>query len=276
MRIAPAALTALLALSAVLPQPAFPWGDEGHRIIGQLAEHRLHKDASARVRELVGPEGLAAIATWADHIKTDRPETRPWHYVDIPFGQGDYDPGRDCVRPQPGDCLIGALERWHAVLLDPTTDKQTKSEALKFIVHLIGDLHQPLHCIDHGDRGGNDVVVTFFGEPTNPFSLKPWNLHAVWDAALLERAGLTQDQYVRKLEGLLKRRTFGDPEKGSYREWALETHRAAEEAAYKLLPPDKKIGEDYYRRALPVADAMLAKAGARLARILNQAFGPGR
>jgi len=266
----------LLGLLTILPQPALPWGDEGHRIIAQLAERRLHKDTAEQVRELIGPEGLAAIATWADSIKTERPETRPWHYVDIPLGRRDYAPGRDCATPRPGDCLIGALERWHALLLDPHTDRPTKIEALKFLVHLIGDLHQPLHCIDNGDRGGNEVLVTFFGETTNSFSQKPWSLHAVWDAALIERAGMTRDRYVAKLEDLLKKQKPDDLKKGSFREWALEAHRAAEEVAYKLLPPDKNIGEDYYRRASLVIGAMLAKAGARLARLLNDAFRPRR
>lgn len=262
----------LFVLVALGPQPAFPWGDEGHRIIAQLAERRLHPDAAARVRELIGEDGLTAVATWADQIKQERPETRPWHYVSIPMGRDDYDPGRDCATPRPGDCVIGALERWHALLSDPATDKPTKVEALKFLVHFVGDLHQPLHCIDNGDRGGNEAQVTFFGEATNPFSQKPWNLHAVWDAGLIARAGLTHDRYVDKLEDLLKTRNPAKLVQGGFREWALEAHRAAERAAYKLLPPEKTIGDDYYRRALPTVDAMLARAGARLAWVLNNAL----
>ncbi len=265
----------LLGLVVILPEPAFPWGDDGHRIVAQVAEHRLHKDAAARVRDLIGPEGLASVAMWADQIKSERPETRPWHYVNIPMGRGDYDPGRDCATPQPGDCVIGALERMYARLLDPSTDTPAKVEALKFLVHLMGDLHQPLHFVDR-DRGGNEVLVTFFGEKNIPSTTIPWNLHAVWDTALIVRTGLTQDQYVAKVEGLLKSRKPGDFEKGSFRVWALETHRAAVEVAYGLLPPDRALGEDYYRRALPVVDAMLAKAGVRLAKILNEAFGPAR
>lgn len=264
----------LLALVILNPQTAFPWGDEGHRIIAQLAERRLHPDTARAVRELLGQDGLVAVATWADQIKTERPETRPWHYVSIRMGRNDYDPGRDCARPNPGDCVIGALERWRAALSDPAADKPTRIEALKFLVHFVGDLHQPLHCIDDGDRGGNEVPVTFFGEAANPFSQKPWNLHAVWDAGLIARAGLTQDRYVEKLDGLLKTRNPARLVEGGFREWALEAHRAAEKVAYKLLPPDKAIGDDYYRRALSTLDAMLARAGARLAWVLNDALGP--
>lgn len=267
----------LLGMVLVLvPQPAFPWGDDGHRIVAQVAEHRLHKDAAARVRSLIGPEGLASVAMWADEIKPERPETRPWHYVNIPLDQGNYDPGRDCATPQPGDCIIGALERMYARLLDPSTDTPAKVEALKFLVHLMGDLHQPLHFVDNRDRGGNETLVTFFGEQKIPFTNIPWNLHAVWDTALIRRVGLTQDQYVAKVEGQLKRRNPGDFEKGSFREWALETHRSAVKVAYGLLSPDRAIGKAYYRRALPVVDVMLAKAGARLAKILNEAFAPSR
>jgi hypothetical protein len=266
----------LLGLMVIVPQPAFPWGDEGHRIVAHVAEHRLHKDAAERVRDLIGPEGLASVSMWADEIKAERPETRPWHYVNIPLGQGGYDPGRDCATPQPGDCVIGALERMYARLVDSSTDAPAKVEALKFLVHLMGDLHQPLHFVDNRDRGGNEALVTFFGEQNIPFTNIPWNLHAVWDTALIHHAGLTQDQYVAKVEGLLKSRKPGDFEKGSFREWALETHRAAVEVAYGLLPPDRAIGEDYYRRALPVVDVMLAKGGARLGKILNEAFAPAR
>lgn len=264
----------LFALAALFPQPAFPWGDEGHRIIAQVAERRLDPGAAQAVRELIGPDGLVEVSTWADQIKQERPESRPWHFVDIPLGRDDYDPARDCARPRPGDCVIGALERSRAVLSDPAADKTAKIEALKFLVHFVGDLHQPLHCIDNGDRGGNEVHVTFFGEATNRFSQKPWNLHAVWDAGLIARAGLTQDQYVSRLEGLLKTRNQTRLVQGGFREWALESHRAAERLAYKLLPADRIIGENYYRQALPTVDAMLARAGARLARILNDTLGP--
>jgi hypothetical protein len=263
----------LFALFALLPQPAFPWGDEGHRIIAQVAERRLEPAVAQAVRDLIGPDRLSDISTWADHIKQDRPESRPWHFVDIPLGREDYDPARDCARPRPGDCLIGALERSRTVLSDPAADRTAKIEALKFLVHLVGDLHQPLHCVDNGDRGGNDVQVLFFGESTNRFSQKPWNLHAVWDAGLIARTGLSQDQYVNKLEGLLRTHNQTRMVQGGFRDWALETHRAAERLAYKLLPADRMIGDNYYRQALPTVDAMLARAGARLARILNDTLG---
>lgn len=250
---------------------ASAWGGKGHRVVAMVAEARLTPDAREAVRSLIGPSRLRDVAGWADDIRRDRPETAPWHYVDIPLDRADYDPARDCVHPRKGDCVVGALERFQRVLADARQSRAERAEALRFITHFVADLHQPLHCADNRDRGGNDVDVVFFGEVLNRFSGKPWNLHAVWDTGLIERRGLSVSEYARRLARQLGRDSASDIERGTVLDWVIESHRAAVETGYRL-PPDRSLGEDYAKRVLPLVDEMLAKAGVRLAKLLNDAL----
>ncbi|MEW6683870.1 MAG: S1/P1 nuclease [Nitrospirota bacterium] len=266
-------LQAALATAVTLfgAQPIFAWGDKGHRVVAIVAEGRLDPATHEAVRSLIGPSTLRDVATWADDIRRDRPETAPWHYVDIPLDRADYDPARDCAHPRNGDCIVGALERFQRVLADARRARAERAEALRFVAHFVADLHQPLHCADNRDRGGNDVEVVFFGEVLNPFSGKPWNLHAVWDAGLIERRGLSVSDYARRLTGRIGRDVESELERGTVVDWVAESHRAAVETSYRL-PPDRALGDEYAAQALPVVDDMLAKAGIRLAKILNDAL----
>jgi hypothetical protein len=114
---------------------------------------------------------LADVSTWADDVRRDHPETSRWHYVDIPYVATNYDPARDCQATDHGDCVIAEIARAERVLGDTSKSKAGRAEALKFLVHFVGDMHQPLHSIErkdpvtgHGDAGGNGVHVTFFGQ----------------------------------------------------------------------------------------------------------------
>lgn len=237
-----------------------------------VAEACLTAEAREAVRSLIGPSRLRDVAGWADDIRRDRPETAPWHYVDIPLDRAEYDPARDCTKPRNGDCIIGALERFQRVLRDPRRSRADRTDALRFVVHLVGDLHQPLHSADNRDRGGNDVKVVFFGEVLNPYSGKTWNLHAVWDRGLIERRGLSASNYARRLLGRIGRESVSEMERGTVVDWVSESHRAAIETSYRV-PSDRALGHDYADAALAVVDRMLAKAGVRLAKILNDTLG---
>jgi S1/P1 Nuclease len=176
-------------LAAILlvrsPIEAFAWGYSGHRIIAEIAEQFLESEATRQVRDLLAIENvttLAEVSTWADQIRVQRPETRPWHYVNIPVhaleGEpGGYDAARDCPG---GACIIPKIGQFERVLADQEAPSRQRLEALKYLVHFIGDVHQPLHASDNHDRGGNDVPVTFMGRQTN--------LHAVWDTGIIEPA----------------------------------------------------------------------------------------
>lgn len=258
----------LLLFVIGLPHPLYAWGEAGHRIVAEVAERYLDDRARKEVQALLGDASLASVSDWADRIRGDRPETASWHFVGIPFKASRYDPKRDCGD---GECVIGAIERFRRTLSDRSRPAEARAEALKFLVHFIADLHQPLHTTDRRDRGGNDVRVTFFGEKIHPFAEKPWNLHAVWDGGLIDRTGLSEGAYVERLQTWLKKRLIFELQKGTVVDWALEAHRAAVDVAYRL-PKNRRLSKNYFEKSLPVIDELLAKAGVRLARVLNEAF----
>jgi len=201
---------------------------------------------------------LASVASYADDVRNTRPETKRWHFVDIPRGKAACAAAPDCAPEPAGDCVIAAIERAKVVLGDHGRPKAERAEALKFLVHFVGDLHQPLHAIDDHDLGGNKVRVTFFGQPMN--------LHAVWDSGLIGHAQLTVPAYIALLQGLNVDAT------GTTIEWAEEAHRLAIAFAYGL-PEDLNLDEAYYNQNRPVVDRQLARAGARLCRVLNEILG---
>src|SRR5262249_39126760 len=124
------------------------WGPEGHAIVAEIAEARLTDAAKRQIADLLASDDshaqhLDQIASWPDAIRPARPETAPWHFVDIPLDAGIYDASRDCA----GDnCVVQAIQKFVGVLRDGNEDKPKRLEALKFIVHFVGDIHQPLHC----------------------------------------------------------------------------------------------------------------------------------
>jgi hypothetical protein len=181
----------------VSPASVIGWGLEGHGVVAELADMRLTPQARQEVATLLEGQSMSSVAVWADDIKHHgRPETSNWHFVDIEFANLTYDPARDCKSTPQGDCVIAELARATATLTDKTNSKVARGEALKFIIHLVGDVHQPLHCADNHDRGGNLIPVQFFKVHTD--------LHAVWDTWLITRTGLSDIEYARHLDQLLK------------------------------------------------------------------------
>lgn len=237
------------------------WYDEGHRLVARLAETRLTPRTAAAVRELLGGQSLADASLWADRIRGQRRETAPLHYVNIPLGADRYVPGRDCPHDQ---CIIAAIERDRRLLADTGASPAERAEALRFLAHLVGDLHQPLHVANDGDRGGNDRAVTFLGAEKN--------LHEVWDGELVQATGLDEEQYFTHLRRLMDSLDAAAVERGTVVDWAMEGHRVAAERAYRL-PPGDAIDPPYFAASLPLVDRALVHAGIRLARVLNEALG---
>jgi nuclease S1 len=213
-------------------------------------------------------EGITFIeaASWADNVRNQ--QNAPWHYVNIQITASQYDAARDCPKDQ---CVIGQIERFRKALANPATDFKKRQKALKYLIHFVGDLHQPLHAGDNHDRGGNDVQVEFLGQTINPYNSKPWNLHAVWDSGILEEHDRDAHHYAERLNVWLKSQPEGVFQDGSVADWAMESHQIAKEHVY-MLPDNRKLGEGYYRANAPVVDQQLAKAGVRLAQLLNEAI----
>jgi len=263
----------LLPAAALLwlarPAPAYGWGDAGHHIVAGIAAGQLTAQARQNVNQLLHGRSLESVSTFADHYRLIDTNTAPWHFVDIPVSATRYDQKRDCEAHH--GCVVEELEHFERVLADRRASRTNRVFALMFVVHLVGDLHQPLHCADNNDRGGNDVKVDFFGETNSPAG-GLWNLHAVWDSGLIEHRGLSEVKYVRTLTAGLAPQTIAAMQTGTLIEWALQSHSNAVHFAY-AIPTDHHLASAYYRKVRPVLDDSLLKGGLRLARVLNEALG---
>jgi hypothetical protein len=275
----PVALLVLFSLA--LGASPLAWGSQGHRLVGLVAADRLTPIARDNVRWLLDGQTLAAVSTWADSIRSDQQQTYGWHFLNIPPGASGYDRDRDCPRAAgvaPGsrsdrwrDCIVDRILFWEQRLADARLDRADRATALKFIVHFIGDLHQPFHALGVG-RGGNDIEVRVFGEANcadegeKPF---PCNLHSVWDSRLIQRRALDDRAYLAQLQKLIVEERLAASPAGTPAQWAEQSWRLAREA---LVTSGANIDEAYYRRQSRVIDGQLALAGVRLAAVLNRAL----
>lgn len=303
-----------LAFALGFTVPAFPWGCDGHRIVALVALAQLTPHARIEAAQLLdeSPYGpnlrrycppstlppLADFASWPDDIRSQRRDTAGWHFIDLPLNVNRQSALESC--PASG-CVTSAIRLQLDVLRSATAEKHQKAEALMFVVHFVGDLHQPLHTADNDDRGGNCVAVAFFGhQPETSGSGENYrpNLHAVWDTDLLERVAHGQD--TAAFAAALRAR-FNTSMKRWIRQpvdldaWAWDSHQLAVKTAYGKLPakiaPEpprsvkncadhdigkrmfdlhEQIDQRYLRLASPAISRQLALAGTRLAAILNQ------
>jgi len=272
-------VTAWLAAS---PAPAFGWGEKGHIVVARIAEANLSAKARAGIRDLVGDRSIAdkQIAVWADLIKRSSfyakkyPKNPTWHYIDLPIGVASEKVGDFCAQ---GNCVLEATRKFQAVLADPKAPQLDRKEALFFVVHLVGDLHQPLHCAEqNGDKGGNKRRVRL---PGSGFHIL--NLHSVWDKTLVEAAmdELEPLDYADRLNAGLRKEEKTTLGAGDIQAWIVETNKVAKESAYDGIGENDGItGEPiqlsaaYVKKSKAVVELQMKRAGIRLARVLNAAF----
>jgi hypothetical protein len=314
-----AGIFACLLVFAVVshPAPARAWGCEGHQVVALLAEKHLTPHALAMAKKILaegpidpslsryckegGTDPLADASTWPDDIRALRPETAPWHYVDIPLGTVRRDVEKFCDPKE--SCVTRAITDQMAILRSSEADPQKRADALRFLIHFVGDLHQPLHAVTNNDQGGNCVPVAVFDalpQLRNPQteSYAP-NLHGVWDTNILGKAtmGKTVDQVAAELdESFSKKIARWQKGAANVDAWALESYRLAEKEAYGKLPVriaaespqpvatcaddnhisarmlklNEHLDEPYQNTAAQIVRQRLAQAGARLALLLNQ------
>jgi hypothetical protein len=271
-----------LCLLACAVGEARAWGPKGHVVVASVAERRLTPKARAAVRELLNDRSMAEsrLANWADYIKRNRryrqtyPNNDRWHYVDIPFDATAFDRDRDGHK---GDNVIDAIERCRGVLADRKADAERRKEALLFLIHLVADLHQPLHCADRkNDRGGNLLAATYPGDDR-----PKRNLHLIWDLNLVDEGldELEVDEYVRRQDTAIGADQAKEWRKGKVADWAWESHQLAVRCAYKDaagkdLPLTGVVALDraYIKKNSAVVQEQLKKAGVRLAQVLNEVF----
>jgi hypothetical protein len=281
------ALTAAFLLASCTVPNCWAWGREGHRLTALVAEAYLTPETKAQIAELLhadssSPETLADVAPWADDYRKDHPETAPWHYVDIPRAEAAFNRQRDCPAsvsdPQSPwrDCVTDRILYFEGRLGDTSLSPQQRAIALKFLVHLIGDIHQPLHTIGD-DRGGNDIVVSFLG--SSQCDTYRCNLHGVWDDSMIEEHNLSEAKYTALLLQEVQANHWERMAGGEPTTWANLSHRYAVNA---YVPSGTLLPRAYYESEIKVVDAQLALGGLRLAHVLNRILGtpatpePGR
>jgi len=307
------ATTLVLIVAAA---PARPWGCRGHRTIALIAEMHLTPNALATARTLLTNHPIdpdlsrfckprsrnvfVDASTWADDVRGDKKSplhvTGPWHFLDIPRDAARNEVGALC--PAKG-CVTKAISDQLDVLRSSSAAPEEKANALRFVIHLVGDLHQPLHCTTNSDRGGNCVPVTYFSRvPTLHAGKYSPNLHAIWDTDIIERIPQqgTSKHFADKLDARFHSQ-MAAWQTGSFDDWAWESHQLAEQPVYGKLPKaipleprrpriekctdNNNIGKrmrnlrevvrpPYQNAAAPVIEEQLAKAGIRLAMVLNQ------
>ena len=257
-------LAALLAISVVLPAQA--WGPLGHRLVARLADDDLTPQARAAVARLLDGEAdptLAGVANWADQLRANDPDlgkrSARWHYVNIGDPGCAYDDARDCPG---GNCVVAALEEQVRILADPGRSDAERRQALKFVVHFAGDVHQPLHAGHAEDRGGNDYQVNWRDKGSN--------LHSLWDSGMLNAQGLDENAWLARLRALPAPAPVSPLPARAPQLWAEQSCQLV--AAPGLYPQGHVIDDAYVTTHLPQAERQLRLGGARLAAILNQAL----
>ena len=287
-----------VGLTILRPETGRCWGDQGHEIVGLIAEHYLEPTVRSRAVTLLAQDasgltrgtGIAEEATWADKFRdSDRDttrrnylKTREWHYINIELDRPDLEEacfrhpalpiGSKASEGPAGDCILDKIDEFHRELRSPTTGVGEKRVALQFLLHLVGDLHQPLHAADDHDRGGNDVRVK--GAESSPGTL-----HHYWDTVFVGRLGRSAEDVSRDLiAGISEddRRAWSG---GSPADWAKESFRIARDDVYaplhaRVADPGGAIMLDarYETDAVNIAARQLQRAGLRLARLLNDAL----
>src|SRR5262249_29668804 len=250
------------------------WGPKGHAIVADIAQARLTPVARKNLQILLGPDSLASIASWADQVRRDRDESYDWHFVDIPKDAAGFSEQRDCFRQQDQhkdeqtdhhNCVVDRIEIFSKILGDEKASRADRLEALKWVVHFVGDLHQPLHAIDEA-RGGNDIKLPVFGSPK--CGDYDCNLHWAWDTLLLEHTGYSEEEYVQHLNQLIDQQHL--QAQGTPEDWANESHVQARQI---IEQKPGSIDEQYYQTNITLVNKKLALAGLRLAAVLNDALG---
>ena len=274
------ALAALISATA-LPSAVFAWGNEGHRVTGLVADSLLTPKTRIRLNHLVPNVNLGDFANQMDVFRTaltiEVPGSDKWHYDNQPIcGAKPY----EAYCPN-GDCASSKIPVYFKILADTRATDEARAQAAMFLIHMVGDIHQPLHAADDGDRGGNDKNVLYPGVEM------PRNLHRVWDSELPKTIlrGVNEIEFAKQLVARYKEKEIPQWQSGDVRDWMNESHALSQKVVYAKLPEftcgekwpaDKVVNlpQAYVDTAGEVLPLQLAKAGARIAWMLNRALDP--
>lgn len=253
-----------LFLSAVL----LSWGVTGHRAVGKIAADHLSAQAKDAVHALIGDTTLSDISTWPDEVRSQPAyrHTGSWHYINLPLGLSHAD-FEAKVKEMSRENVYSALQQQEQVLGSSTSTRSEKVEALKYIVHFVGDLHQPMHVSREEDKGGNSIQLNYNGNGTN--------LHSLWDSKLIDRQGLTYEQMAAKYDHATPaqiKQWQSDP----VLEWIWESYQASSKLYAEVdAMKSRAIDDQYYQEHIGIIEERIEKAGIRLAGVLNMIFRNG-
>ncbi len=255
-------LLLLLLLGVGTSLFANDWGKTGHRIVGEIAERQLSDDVKDIVYDILDGESLAVVSTWADEMRSN-PNWRPydkWHYVNLPLYL-EY-PDADV----PEENVVTIIERCVAILKSPSSDKEMKKFYLKYLVHLVGDLHQPMHTGRYEDYGGSKIYLTFKGRKGSD---NRTNLHVLWDSNLIDDFKMSYTEWSNHLQNKYRKEVV---KQSNTLEWTFESHWWARDI-YKNTPDGSYLSYDYVYKYQPVLEKRLYYAGIRLGNLIQDIFG---
>lgn len=252
---------AVFAVLSFCHQPAHGWGDKGHRIVAIIADAHLTEHSRKEIRRLLPAETtLADAAVWPDEEGSRITEFDRLHYVSIPDDADGYDQERDC---RARNCMVEALKWFTSVLADTTAPVNARLIALRFVVHLLGDMHQPLHAGRREDRNGTDITVSYRGQSNT--------LHLFWDINLVEMVKGSNYEVAKALDASLSAEERTSWKSGNPTTWTDESFKLSRSYAYNL-GESTELSDGYVASALPVVRRRLLQAGVRLSWLLNNAF----
>ncbi|MFD0767157.1 S1/P1 nuclease [Mucilaginibacter lutimaris] len=234
------------------------WGYKGHRAIATIAQNHLTSNTAYVVSAYLKGEAMADVATWADENKDQK--TAAWHYLNLPLGLS-YDVFKKQVT-QSDNNVYTAILKTEASLKDKNLSADEKNAALKYLIHLIGDAHQPMHVSRKEDKGGNTIQLRFDNKGTN--------LHSLWDSKLIDREGLSEADIVKNYD-VATAAQIKQWQSDSPMEWLWESYQISTEL-YKMAKPGQTIDDAYYQKYIQVIHKRVDQAGIRLAGELNKLF----
>ena len=238
---------------------AHGWGHQGHRVIGHVAEFNLASESKKIIVEEFNIKNLANVASWADKVRKRRKYEGPWHYSNIKENESTYVVSRDCPDK---NCVTEKIKEFSRVLKNKKILFRKRKEALKYLVHFVGDIHQPLHLGNSKDRGGNKIRLDYLDRKVN--------LHYLWDGALIDWKKESFSKYAEHLNNKLIESEKLEWLDTNVNDWANESRLLALEYAYSF--DSEGLSKAYIVRGREILDQRMVQAGVRLADLLNQIF----
>lgn len=247
----------------MVPAQSKAWSLLGHRIVGEVASTYLSPKAKKEVQHILGNESMAITSNWADLIKSDTSYKylNPWHYIDVEKGL-DFKAFTDSLHADTATNVYNKLNFVIAQLKNKSLPQSDKLLYLRLLIHMMGDIHQPLHVGRKGDRGGNDLKVSWFGEQSN--------MHKVWDDELITYQQLSYTEYTAAINYTTPQQR-ADWQKGGLAQWMFESYEISEKI-HDDVKPNEKLSYNYNYKWYRTLNEQLLKGGVRLAGVLNEIF----